>query len=436
MDEQASTNFAIQYQRELEKKTLRTGILSAIIGVIGSCAFYYLDLVDLGLEGTFPWRLIGVLGGTIFLISRLFKRLRSYVISLHALAMMGYLIMMAGIGYIIFSDAGVSQKHLFAITSGFITVWFILSLIAQGAREIMVYTGTALVIVSTLVYVFTASSLEDNSGYIFSVFMIGVFAVFTMRNQARYEYDRAFNMFMLQESRDQISQQAEDLQEKNDNLVMFSRAMSHDLQGPLRRVRSFLDLYEFRSKDQLPADTQEYLDLARQHLGQGQKVVHDLLIYAKIGQNELVRTDVDFDQLSHQIVEEQLPLLQDQVTVEVSYDIDTTIRADEKLLWYLMSNLVSNAIKFSSKQSKPHVQITATATDTETILSVQDNGIGFDEEFQKELGRPFKRLHGTEYAGTGIGLSIVSQIMKMHEGRFWAESPVNEGANFYCAFPI
>ncbi len=435
MSQKVATNFATQYQKELEQKTLRVGIPSAVIAIIGSASFYYLDLVDLQLEGTLPWRLTGVLGGVIFLISRAIKSLRQYVIPVHAIAMVCYVIMMSGIAYLIFKDPTATQKNLFAITSGFITVWFILSLIAQGARRIMVFAGIALVLGTTILYMLTTSSANDNAGYIFSIFMIGVFAVLTMRNQAKYDYERAFNMFMLEESRDQISKQAADLQDKNDNLVMFSRAMSHDLQGPLRRVRSFLDLYEFRSKDKLPENTQEYLDLARQHLDQGQKVVHDLLVYAKIGQNELSKEVVDLKQLCEQIFTEQLQEEEQPANVNYVLDIEENVLGDQKLLWYLLSNLISNGIKFTSKQKEPQVTVKSWSSGPETVVSVIDNGIGFDESFLKELGRPFKRFHGTDYAGTGIGLSIVNQIAKMHGGRFWAESPEEGGATFSCAFP-
>lgn len=435
MSQEVAANFATQYQRELEQKTLKVGIPSAIIAIIGSTSFYYLDLVDLQLDGTLLWRLIGVFGGVIFLLSRAIKPLRPYVIQVHAVAMICYLLMMSGIAYLIFKDPAASQKNLFAITSGSITVWFILSLIAQGARRIMLYAGIVLVLGTTILYVLTTSSVSDNVGYIFSIFMIGVFAVMTMRNQAKYDYERAYNMFMLEESRDQVSRQAADLQNKNDNLIMFSRAMSHDLQGPLRRVRSFLDLYQFRSKDNLPEDTQEYLDLARQHLDQGQKVVHDLLVYAKIGQNELHKEEVDLKELCSKIFTEQLQEEEQQPAVTYVLDLEDNVLGDRNLLWYLFSNLISNGIKFTSKQSDPQITVRSRSTDEETIVSVVDNGIGFDESFLKELGRPFKRFHGTEYAGTGIGLSIVNQIAKMHGGRFWAESPEGKGATFSCAFP-
>ena len=436
MNEQvAIVDFTTQYRQQLEQKTLRVGIPSAVIGIIGSSFFYYIDQTDLALSGTLFWRLIGIFGGVGFLIGAMIKPLRKHVILLHGLSMLCYLLMMSGIGYLIFSNPVMDQFHLFAITSGYLSVWFIISLIAQGAREFLMYAGAILVAVTTVLYLMVSPETVDNNGYIFSIFMVGVFAVWTMRNQARYDYDQAFNLFRLEQSRNRISQQAADLQDKNDNLVMFSRAMSHDLQGPLRRVRSFLDLYVFRSKDQLPDETQEYLDLAMQHLDQGQKVVHDLLIYSKIGQNELVKEDVDIDQLCQKIIEEQLPPEENESAVRIVRSIKSAVQADEKLLWYLLTNLISNAIKFSSKQEDPEVIIECLPNGKEVVLSIADNGVGFDESFLEELGRPFKRFHGTDYAGTGIGLSIVSQIVKMHDGRFWAESPPGEGATFYCAFP-
>lgn len=435
MNKQQPVSFREDYRRELEQKTLRVGFVSAVIGALASAAFYHLDQADLHLAGTLPWRAIGVGGGLLFLLSRLIKPLKKYTVVLHAVQLLGYLVMMSGIGYLVFSNPESTQKQLFALTAGFLSVWIIESLIAQGARKIMMYAAGMLLIIITILYATNSNSVADNAGYIFSNFMVGVFAILTMRNQERYEFERAYNMHMLELSRDRVRRQAADLQAKNENLIMFTRAMSHDLQGPLRRVRSFLDLYIFRSSKKLPAETKEYLDLAIQHLDQGQKVVHDLLIYAKIGQNELEKEAVDLNTLCEQIIGEQLPEEEQRKNMEIEYDLGQTIFGDEKLLWYLFSNLLSNAIKFSSKQEKPKVSVRSEETAGETVVVVADNGVGFDESFLEELGRPFKRFHGTEYAGTGIGLSIVTQIMKMHQGRFWAESPPGEGARFYCAFP-
>jgi signal transduction histidine kinase len=97
---------------------------------------------------------------------------------------------------------------------------------------------------------------------------------------------------------------------------------------------------------------------------------------------------------------------------------------------------MSNAIKFSQKVEAPLIQIKSMRSGSETIIEVKDNGVGFDQEFSTELGRPFTRLHGSEFTGTGIGLSIVRQVMELHSGRFWATSKTGEGASFFCAFPV
>lgn len=430
-----TTDYQQRYQLELAQKTLQWGRYIAWIAIAFIVLFYFGDVYDLELENTLPWRFMGLLGPLLFLSSRLVNSLRDKVIVFYSLMMLLIIAMMSIIAIQIFINSASTDRQLFAITTGYTTVWVLIAIIAFGGRRPISYGGGVILVV-TLVVCYFLGNVENGVGFILSMLMAGVLAITLMMIQAKYDRERAFSVYALEESRDTIKQQAEDLQLANDNMMTFTRAMSHDLQSPLRSVRSFLDLYEQRSKGTIPENTQEYLDLARHYLQRGQTVVNDLLTYSKIGKDPIVKKSIDLLTLGEQIVTEITASLEEKEKFRVEFHLEQTkLAADEKLLWHILQNLVSNAIKFSQNEAAPLIQIKSRQVGMETILEVKDNGVGFDQDFSAELGKPFTRLHGSEFSGTGIGLSIVRQIMELHSGRFWASSKLGEGASFFCAFP-
>jgi len=109
---------------------------------------------------------------------------------------------------------------------------------------------------------------------------------------------------------------------------------------------------------------------------------------------------------------------------------------DSSMIRLVMTNLISNAFKYSSKKEKPLIEIGSRTENNETIFYVKDNGAGFDMKYYDKLFGVFQRLHSAvEFEGTGVGLAIVNRIITKHEGKIWAESKLNEGTTFYFSLP-
>jgi light-regulated signal transduction histidine kinase (bacteriophytochrome) len=109
---------------------------------------------------------------------------------------------------------------------------------------------------------------------------------------------------------------------------------------------------------------------------------------------------------------------------------------DTSLIRQVWSNLISNALKYSSKKEKPLIEIGRIKNDTETVFFIKDNGAGFDTKNASKLFQVFQRLHGSsDFEGTGLGLALVKNIVARHGGRVWAESELDNGATFYFSIP-
>jgi light-regulated signal transduction histidine kinase (bacteriophytochrome) len=111
------------------------------------------------------------------------------------------------------------------------------------------------------------------------------------------------------------------------------------------------------------------------------------------------------------------------------------VRADEVQLTQIFQNLIGNAIKYRS-QEKPRIHIEAVEEDGEWRFCVSDNGIGIDPQYKDRIFGIFKRLHGRELPGTGMGLAICKRILERHGGRIWVESQPGQGSTFYFTLPI
>ncbi|MCB0565990.1 MAG: GHKL domain-containing protein [Phaeodactylibacter sp.] len=424
-----------RYIKEVAQKTARIGRVAALLAILSILMFYLLDLYDLQLKNTIAWRGIGLMGALVFLIGRYFNKSANFVISIYAVMLSSFILMMNGIAFQIYTSVSSTPKQVFAVTVGCMTVWLVIAMIASGARKYMVYSGMVLMVGLAL---FLLADRAQSFGYIFSIYLTAFFAIIVMRNQEKQEREKATFVYQLEEREEKIARQRQELQNANENLVSFNYAITHDLKGPLRLAQSFTQLLERRlCSGELDEESKnEFFGHIKGSHAKIHQIIEDLLLLSRIGKNGLAPSSVQLEPMARSIWEEQTAGRKED-TPGLSFNSLGCIQADAKLLWHLLSNLISNAIKYSQHVADPNVEIGSYREEGgQTVLYVRDNGAGFDMQFAEELGKPFKRLHSTQqFEGTGIGLAIVRQVVNLHQGRFWAEGAEGQGATFYCAFP-
>jgi light-regulated signal transduction histidine kinase (bacteriophytochrome) len=164
-------------------------------------------------------------------------------------------------------------------------------------------------------------------------------------------------------------------------------------------------------------------------------LIDDLLSFSRLGQSGLQKTEVDLDGL----IQETLGDFQTETKARnIVLEIHPLppVQADRALLRMVLVNLISNAVKFTGARANAKIEISSTPGDGETVISIRDNGAGFDPKYASKLFGVFQRLHSDdEFEGTGIGLANVQRIIHRHGGRVWAEGIVNVGATFYFSIP-
>lgn len=232
-----------------------------------------------------------------------------------------------------------------------------------------------------------------------------------------------------------VAERTEDLEAKNKELETFTYSVSHDLKAPLRGIEGYSRLLMEDHGKQLDPEGLEFLATIRQATSQMSRLIEDLLSYSRLERRLLKNDRVDLSTLIDNILRERQNEIKEK-GVSVIVDVEPgRIQIDERALEQAMRNLIDNAIKFTSPDRKPVVEIQLKNIEGKYILSVQDNGIGFDMKYHEKIFDIFQRLHLAEdYPGTGIGLALVRKAMQRLGGRVWAESEPGAGSTFYLEF--
>ncbi len=236
-------------------------------------------------------------------------------------------------------------------------------------------------------------------------------------------------------SEEEREQLIEKLAQSNEELERFAYVASHDLQEPLRMVRSFTNLLAEQYGEQLDEQAQEYINFAASSAERMQQLVEDLLEYARIGEEAERHESVDVHNIL-EYVQQNLRESMEEAGAEITHDPLPVIVLNPVRFSRLLQNLVGNAMKYQKQGNAPRIHIAVEDTPEEWVFSVQDNGIGMKHEYCEKIFSPFKRLHGRdEYSGTGMGLAITKKIVENFGGRIWAESELGKGSTFFFTVP-
>jgi signal transduction histidine kinase len=229
-------------------------------------------------------------------------------------------------------------------------------------------------------------------------------------------------------------QAEEQLKIANKELEAFSYSASHDLRAPLRAVSGYAKILKEDYNENLDEEGRRIIQIIKNTSEKMGVLIENLLAFSKLGKKEIAKTDVDVHKLTEDVILEISNLTPHKATIHI--DNLPVVKGDSTLLHQVMFNFISNAVKYSSKQKDPHVKVFSKNADNGIIISINDNGAGFDMQYANKLFGVFQRLHSPEeFEGTGVGLAIVERIIAKHGGRVWAEGKINEGASFNFFLP-
>jgi len=234
----------------------------------------------------------------------------------------------------------------------------------------------------------------------------------------------------LRRSEEQLQHLNRALLRTNQDLQQFAYAASHDLKEPLRTVATCVQLLRAKySGQKLDAGAEELMDVAVTGAQRMHELVEALLEYSRAG--EVVEPAVQLVRVD-QVVEDALRNLRGAITesnASVSIGPLPEVRANPMHLAHVFQNLMSNALKYRSAQP-PRIVVSAAENGRDWVFTVADNGVGIPPEYQAQIFGIFKRLHGDEYPGTGIGLAICKKIVDRQGGAIWVESEPGKGSRF------
>jgi signal transduction histidine kinase len=252
--------------------------------------------------------------------------------------------------------------------------------------------------------------------------------------QAAIAIDNAQLFNESEQEKKQLEAARQALQRSNEELRQFAYVASHDLKEPLRTVGSFTQLLVSRYRGQGGPEADEFVSYIVSGVERMSSLINDLLQYSQSGVATTLPTAPSSAEAAlDQVLLSLAAAIQESGAV-VSHDPLPEVWLDNRSLILLFQNLVANAIKYRGPQPL-QVHISAEPCGEDWIFSVQDNGIGIAPAYHERIFGIFKRLHGKEIPGTGIGLAICHRIVDWHGGRIWVESEPGAGSIFRFSLP-
>jgi signal transduction histidine kinase len=231
-----------------------------------------------------------------------------------------------------------------------------------------------------------------------------------------------------------VAERTRELSRSNDELRQFAYVASHDLQEPLRTVASYAQLLAKRYRGKLDIDADEFIRYMVEGVTRMHNLLNDMLAYSRVTESkDKVLAPANLEAvLNSAVMNLEASIAETQA--EVTHEALPNIVGDEIQLTQVLQNLIGNAIKYRGADP-PRIHISAARENDEWTVSVVDNGIGIDPQYAERIFGIFKRLHGRELPGTGMGLAICKRIIERHGGRIWVDSQAGNGSTFRFTLP-
>lgn len=232
-----------------------------------------------------------------------------------------------------------------------------------------------------------------------------------------------------------VADRTRELENANRELEAFSYSVSHDLRAPLRQILGFVDLLSRDLGEQPVAITQHLTDIADSSRRMT-TLISTLLEFSRVGRADLNLCEVDLGAIVDEVLDELSSVTQGRSIEWVVSPLPTAC-CDPELIRQVLTNLISNAVKFTRPRDPARIEIGAEFLEPDSVACyVRDNGVGFNMQRADKLFGVFQRLHPpSKFEGTGIGLANVQRIVLRHGGRVWANGEVERGATFHFSLP-
>lgn len=246
-----------------------------------------------------------------------------------------------------------------------------------------------------------------------------------------------------------LKEYSQKLKKSNEELEQFAYVASHDLQEPLRKVMTFGDRLKTKYTDTLGEHGRDYLERMQGAAARMQTLINDLLTFSRVMTKAQPFVSVDLAEVAREVVSD-LEVRIEQTVAHIEIENLQVIEDDPLQMRQLLQNLIGNSLKFIKKDERPVIKVSgifvnnngkAPVTHPEDRnlyqITVEDNGVGFDEKYADRIFGVFQRLYGrSEYEGTGIGLSICKKIVVRHGGSITVKSAPGKGAQFIVVLPV
>ncbi len=233
---------------------------------------------------------------------------------------------------------------------------------------------------------------------------------------------------------DELENNNKQLQSLNSELESFSYSVSHDLRSPLRAIDGFAKILLEDYQSKLDDEGIRLLNIIVSNSNKMSALIDDLLDFSRLGRKSISLTNFKIYNLINDVFQDLEP--ENKYEIINKIDAGKIVQADYSMLKIVFNNLLSNALKYSSKLDAPKIIIYDLTDEHNFVFCIEDNGVGFEMEYSNKLFKVFQRLHSeSEYEGTGVGLALVHRIVEKHGGEVWAESVPDISTKFYVKIP-